>query len=98
MLEEGWVAALLHELLRWLVYVHLGHLRGCLIGGSFSLFFLFLRYIDALKFIEHILIVQEGVRELIQEVLSGQEAINATLQNWYLKQLVNRRSLSRVTL
>ena len=65
-IEEGWVIVLLHELLRWRVHIQVCHLLLDLLGlflssHNFLFLFILLLSLDALKLIEHILVVQEGV-------------------------------------
>ena len=74
-IEECWVIVLLHELLRRLVDVHVGHLLGCLCSSCLlsllGLLFLFLLGLNALELLEDILVVQQGMGELILENLTG---------------------------
>lgn len=102
MLEESLIVVLLHELLRRLVHVHLSHLLrcllGCLISSHLCLLTCLLFHLDALELVKHVLVVKQSVRELVHECLAGQEPINAALQDWNFEQLMNIRSLRRVTL
>ena len=85
-LEEGRVSAQLHKLLRRLsVYIHCGHLCRSLISSCLVLLLLTFLLLNALELIEHILVVQEGVGELVQEVLMSEEALNATLEDGHLE-------------
>lgn len=73
--EEGRVVVLLHELLRRLIDIHVGHLFSCLgclasllflSGRFFLLFSLFVR-LDALKLLKNVLVVEQSVRELVHK-------------------------------
>ena len=101
-IEERWVIVLLHELLRRLVDVHVGHLFGCLCSSCLlSLLGLLVRFLlslNALELLEDILVVQQGVGKLILERLASEESVNTALNDWNLQQLMNCWSLCWVTL
>ena len=101
--EEGWIVVLLHITLGRLVHAHVGYsflgLSSLLVSGCLLLFLLLLLgYSNFLEFVKHILVVQEGVRELILEVISSQETFNSPLNDWHFQKLVDIGSLCRVSL
>lgn len=73
--EEGRVVVLLHELLRRLIDIHVGHLFSCLscltslLFLSCGLFFLFglLVRLDALELLKNVLVVEQSVREFVHK-------------------------------
>ena len=99
--EECGVVVLLHELLRWLIDIHVGHLllrlTGLLVSSSLLLFFLSLLDLDFLELLEHVLVVQEGVGEFVHESSACQESIDTTLNHWHLEKLVNSGSLGGIS-
>ena len=100
--EECGVVVLLHELLRWLIDVHVGHLllrlTGLLVSCGFLLLLsLSLVDLDFLELIEDVLVMQEGVGEFVHEGSACQESIDATLNHWHLEKLVNGGSLGGVS-
>ena len=101
--EEAGIVVLLHELLRRLIDVHVGHL----FCGLSSLFLLRGRFLllsgppVALNFLEllkDVLIVEQSVGELVHKGCACEESFNAALEHGNLEQLVDRRPLGRVSL
>ena len=81
-LEEGRVSSHLHKLLgRLNVHIHCGHLGCSLVSSRLVLLLLTFLLLYALEFIEHILVMQESVGELVQEVLMRKETLNAALED-----------------
>lgn len=102
--EESRVVVLLHELLRWLVHIHVGHLLLGLSGlllysfcGLF-LFFILLYSLNALELIENVLVVEQCVGELVHEGRACEEPIDTALKYRHLQQLMNCGPLSWVSL
>lgn len=105
--KEFLVVVLLVVLLRGLVVVdvHLLHLFPqllFLVGFLPSLFVclsllrlcVFLEFLlSFLEFVEDVLIMKEGMRKFILEVLLSQVFLNSLLDNWHLQNLVNCKSL-----
>ena len=97
-IEEGRVIVLLHELLRWLVDIHLSHLLGSLFSSCLlGLFLLSLGSLDFLELLEDVLVMQKSVREFVLEDVASQETLNTALNHGDLQQLVDGGSLSRIT-
>lgn len=99
--KEAGVVIFRHELLWGLVDIHLSHLLLGLAGlliNSLLLFLGLLGDVDPLELIEDVLVVEQGVREFVHEGVSGEEAFDSTLEHGHLEQLVDRRSLPRVSL
>ena len=102
--EEARVVVLLHVLLGRLVDIHVSHLLlgllrlSCLLISSFFGFFCLFLGLNFLKLVKDVLVVKKGVRELVHEGVTLQEAVDTTLDDWDLEQLVNSRSLSWVSL
>ncbi len=100
--EEGWVIVLLHISLRGLVGIHLSHgllgLTCLLFGGHFLFLLLLLVLLDLLELIEHVLVVQESVREFVHEGSSCQESVDSPFNDRHLQKLVDGGSLSGIGL
>ena len=90
--EEAGVIVLLHELLGRLVDIHVGHLLGSLssllIGRCFLLLcssFLLLCgplvCLNFLKLLEHILVMEQRVREFVHKSGAGEESFDAALED-----------------
>ena len=75
--EEGGIVVLLHELLRRLIDIHIGHLFRCLASlfllCCLLLFLSFLIRLDALEFLKDVLVVEQSVREFVHEDSAGEE-------------------------
>ena len=98
-IEEGRVIVLLHELLRWLVDIHLGDLLSSLFSSRLlGLFLLSLCSLDFLELLEDVLVMQKSVREFVLEDIASQETLNTALNHRDLEKLVNSRSLRGITL
>ena len=81
-IEEGRVIVLLHELLRWLVDIHLGHLLSSLFSSCLlGLFLLSLCSLDFLELLEDVLVMQKSVRKFVLEDIASQETLNTALNH-----------------
>jgi len=103
--EEGRVIVLLHELLWWLVHLHVCHLLLGLAGllcCSISLLLLLLYSsgigLDSLKLFENVLVVEERVGELVHEGRPRKEPVDTALKHGHLEKLVDCGSICGVSL
>ena len=100
--ERGVVATLIHVLSRWLIDVHVGHCclsLSSLVCGRLLLFLLNLSiFLYFLKLLEHVLVVQKSMRELVHEGSAGKEPVDATFEYWHLEKLMDIRPFRRVSL
>ena len=100
--EELGVVVLLHELLGWLVNVHVCHLllslASLLLSGRLRLLLGLLLGLDSLELIEHVLVVEQSVGKLILEDLLVKETLDAPLNHWDFQKLVDCGSLLGVSL
>ena len=100
--ERGVVAALIHVLSRWLIDVHVGHCclsLSSLVCGRLLLFLLnLLFFLYFLKLLEHVLVVQKGVRELVHEGSACEESVDATFEHWHLEKLMDVRPFRGISL
>ena len=83
--EEAGIIVLLHELLGRLVDIHVGHLLRCLsslfVSRCFLLLCLPLLCRDFLELLEHILVMEQSMREFIHKGGAGEESFNAALEH-----------------
>ena len=100
--ERGVVAALIHVLSRWLIDVHVGHCclsLSSLVCGRLLLFLLnLLFFLYFLKLLEHVLVVQKRVRELIHEGSARKESVDATFKHWHFEKLMDVRPFRGISL
>ena len=82
--EEAGIVVLLHELLGRLVDVHVGHLLRCLSGFFVSRCFLLLCSplvcLNFLELLEHVLVMEQSMREFVHKSSAGEESFNAALE------------------
>ena len=100
--ERGVVATLIHVLSRWLIDVHVSHRclsLSSLVCGRLLLFLLNLSiFLYFLKLLEHVLVVQKRVRELVHEGSARKEPVDASLKHWHLEKLMDIRPFRWVSL
>ena len=96
--EESWVVILLHKFLRRLIDLHVSHSCGSFICGGFLCLLGLSLKLDVLELIKYVLVMQKGVRELVSKGFTFEESCDTTLNDWYLEQLVDCRSLGWVPL
>ena len=83
-IEESRVVILLHILLRRLIHLHVCHLSSCLFLLLLLLFLSGSMLLNALKFIEYILVMKQSVRELISEGVTLEESLDSAFNDWNL--------------
>ena len=82
--EEAGIVVLLHELLGRLVDVHVGHLLRCLscffVSRCFLLLCSPLVCLNFLELLEHVLVMEQSMREFVHKSSAGEESFNAALE------------------
>ena len=99
-IEHGWILVLVNVALRWLIWLlfqfHLSQLLGLSLCFFSSLLRNFLVSLDLSELFKDILVVKEGVSELLLEEVGAQIFGNSVFKQWLLKELMDRWSLVRV--
>ena len=83
--EEAWIVVLLHELLRRLIDIHVGNLFRSLsslflLSRCFLLLCSPLVCLNFLELLEHVLVMEQSMREFVHKSSAGEESFNAALE------------------